>query len=104
MARIVISAFADTDADEILAHLQSEAGYVTALKYERSFDRLYDRLARFPESGAPRPALGFNIRMAVISPYIVFYRYAASENVAEIIRILHGSRQITRKLLSTRSQ
>lgn len=100
MARIVISALADADTDEILSYLEREAGRATALKYERSFDRLYDRLANFPESGAPRPALGFNIRVGIVPPYIVFYRHVAADDIAAIIRILHGSRQITRKLLS----
>ena len=58
MARIVITAPADADTAEIIHELGIKAGANVVARYLADFDRLFDRLARFPESGAPRSALG----------------------------------------------
>jgi toxin ParE1/3/4 len=44
------------------------------------------------------PALGPNVRIGVVSPYIVIYRHA--EDTVNVLRIVHGRRRITDKLLS----
>jgi len=54
----------------------------------------FDRLAVYPEIGAPRPALGRNIRLIVIKPYLILYRFNAENNVVSILRVLHGHRRI----------
>ena len=99
MAHIVITAAADEDTAIIIDDLADKAGGKVALRYEADFDAFYRRLEQFPESGAPRRKLGATVRIGVVSPYVIFYRYVATDDVALILRILHGSRNITRRML-----
>ena len=97
MARVFLSDLADADADDIVSDLGRKAGVDVAERYMADFDRLYRQLATFPESCARRPALGSNVRMGVVYPYVIFYEYSAAEDVVKIMRLLHGRRRITRK-------
>ncbi len=98
MARVVIASSADADYAEILSDLVTKAGWNVASKYDGLFERLYDRLADHPRSGAPRPVLGLNIRIGIVSPYIVVYRNEEDDTVT-VLRIVHGRRRITGKML-----
>jgi toxin ParE1/3/4 len=102
MARIVIASSADADFAEILTDLAAKAGWRTASKYDELFEKLYDRLADHPHSGPPRPALGQSIRIGVVSPYIVIYRNEGDDTVT-VLRIVHGRRRITGKMLREKS-
>ena len=99
--RIVFTESADSDSSYIYADLHGKAGTPTVVKYRALFRRLYERLADFPKSGAPRPKLGPHIRVGIVSPYIVIYRYSEADNSVNVLRIVHGRRKITGKLLST---
>jgi plasmid stabilization system protein ParE len=70
MARIIVASPADADTADIIAYLAANAGYNVAGQYIVSFEKLYDRLAGHPGSGAPRPALGPRVRNGIVSPYI----------------------------------
>jgi toxin ParE1/3/4 len=98
VAQVVIASSADADYAEILADLATKAGWNVAFKYDRLFERLYDRLADHPLSGAPRPVLGPNIRIGIVSPYIVIYR-GERDDVVTVLRIVHGRRRITGTML-----
>jgi len=100
MARVVIAPSADADTDFILADLASVAGQRVSAKYDKLLDRLYDRLAAHPAIGAPRPGIGLNIRIGIVSPYIVIYRYAPDSDTVIVLRIAHGRRRMTGDLLS----
>jgi toxin ParE1/3/4 len=100
-ARIVVTDTADSDSSFIYADLHGKAGMPTVVKYRALFRRLYERLTDFPKSGAPRPKLGPDIRIGIVSPYIVIYRYDEADNSVVILRIVHGRRRITGKLLLT---
>ncbi len=99
MARIVFSRLADLDINGILIDLAARAGRFVAVKYDGLFERLYDRLADHPESGAPRPALGEDIRIGVVAPFIVIYRYAAASDTVLVLRIVDGRRRISGRML-----
>ena len=101
MARVVVSALAQADTAAILRDLFEKAGLRVAADYAASFEALYDRLADHPDSGAPRPRFGLDIRVGVVSPYVVAYRYVSGAEVVAIVRVLHGSRNITRRLLNS---
>lgn len=63
-------------------------------------DRLIDRvrlLAEHPEAGERLPRLGPGIRRLTEAPYLILYRIEAEE--VRIVRILHGARRVTRRLL-----
>jgi toxin ParE1/3/4 len=101
VARVTVTQPADADTNAILANLERDAGRTTAAKYAAAFERLYDRLAVHPDIGAPRPALGLNVRLGIVLPYVVIYRHIADDDLVAIVRIVHGSRRITRALLRT---
>jgi toxin ParE1/3/4 len=100
MARVVIAASADTDIEGILTYLAVKAGRRTAARYNGLIERLYDRLGAHPGIGAPRPALGRNIRIGIVSPYIVIYRHTDADDTVTVLRVVHGRRRITGALLS----
>jgi toxin ParE1/3/4 len=99
VARVIVTPSADADTAEILAFLAAKAGYGVAAKYNASFEQLYDNLADFPDSGAPRPKVGGKIRIGIVSPYVVIYRHTDADSTVRVLRIVHGSRKITGKLL-----
>ena len=100
MTRVVISASADADSAAILRDLYGKAGNRTVIKYRILLRQLYDRLAEYPESGVTRPVLGPNIRIGIVLPYIVIYEHVRATNLVTILRIVHGHRKISGKLLS----
>lgn len=99
MARVVISLVAQADTATILRDLAAKAGRGVAADYAASFEALYDRLAVYPSSGAPRPALGRHVRIGLVSPYVVAYRHVPDSDLVGVIRVVHGRRHITHKLL-----
>jgi toxin ParE1/3/4 len=65
-----------------------------------SFSKGYGRLADHRGSGAPRPALGQNIRIGIVTPFVVIYRNDDSGTVT-VLRIVHGRRRITGRMLGS---
>ena len=100
MARVAITASADADTASILADLAAKAGANVAARYDADFDALYRRLEQFPESGSPRPALGRLVRIGVVSPYNVIHEYVEADDAVTILRIVHGRRRFTRRMLN----
>jgi toxin ParE1/3/4 len=94
MTRPVLS---PQDFDEILDHLTREAGQAVASKYRRALLHLFDLLDDQPALGAPQRKLGRGVRMGVVAPYLVLYRYTG--DAVTVLRILHGKRRITPRLL-----
>jgi toxin ParE1/3/4 len=99
MARVIVTAPADADTADILAKIFTEAGKITAAKFNSRFEGLYDRLTDHPDIGPLRPKLGPHIRIGLAPPYVVIYRHVEGEDAVSIIRVLHGRRRLTRKLL-----
>jgi toxin ParE1/3/4 len=99
MTRLVVTAEADADADDILDYLRREAGPRIAADYGRRFRVTLERLVDLPETGAPRPALGSNTRIAIVSPYLLIYDYAPDTDTLTLLRILHGRRNIAGVIL-----
>lgn len=84
MAHILIAPAGTRDTFVILAHLIAQAGRQTAAKYEAMLQRLYLRLSDHPAIGAPRPALGRNIRIGIVTPYVVIYRHTKNTDTVTI--------------------
>ena len=99
-ARVVVSTVAQADAATILRDLAAKAGWSVAADYAASFEALFDRLTARPESGAARPAYGRHDRTGLVWPYVVAYRHVPDSDLFGVIRVLHGSRRISRKLLA----
>jgi toxin ParE1/3/4 len=99
MTRLVVTADAERDASEIISFLVREAGPAVAADYVSRFRFTLERLVELPETGAPRPSLGPNARIGIVSPYILIYDFVRGDDDLVLLRILHGRRNITRDLL-----
>jgi toxin ParE1/3/4 len=99
MTRLALSTQAYLDVEGILTDLMAKAGPWVAVKYDGIFERLYARLVEHPNSGAPRPVLGENVRIAVAAPFIVIYKHGQESDVVTVLRIVDGRRRISGSLL-----
>jgi len=66
---------------------------------DRLIDRiseLFPRLAQFPEMGSARDAAQAGMRSFPVGSYVIFYRRA--QRGVQILRVLHGARDIGRVL------
>jgi toxin ParE1/3/4 len=99
MAPVSFTAAADADAAGIFDDLYAKAGKSTVVKYRAALRTLYEHLAEFPDSGAPRPKIGPNIRIGIVHPYVVIYRRTEADNTVRVLRIVYGGRKISGKLL-----
>jgi plasmid stabilization system protein ParE len=71
MTRLVVTADAEADTNDILTYLEEKAGPLVAARCGHRFLVTLQRVVEMPESGAPRPALGPNIRIAIVYPYLL---------------------------------
>jgi plasmid stabilization system protein ParE len=99
MMRIVVSPRADSDWDEILDRLVLRGGYAVAHRYASGLDTIYENLLKSPAMGSPRPQYGQDTRIVVLSPYLVIYDHLIDEDTVQIVRILDGRRNVTRRLV-----
>ena len=99
MAQVVFTATADSDVATIFDDLYAKAGKPTVGKYRALFRKLYDNLAAFPDSGTLRPMIGAQIRIRVVPPYVVIYKHTDFENTITVLRVVHGRRKISGKLV-----
>jgi toxin ParE1/3/4 len=96
--RVIRRPAAKRDLIEHFVFLGEEAGLGAGERFMEAVKRSFERLRRTPAIGSPCeflnpvwaelrrwPSIGF-------SDYPVFYRYRASD--VEIVRVLHGSRDI----------
>ena len=93
MTRLVVTADAEADTNDILGHLEQVAGPRIAESYGRRFRSTILRVVAAPSSGAPRPRLGAHPRIAIVYPYILIYEYARKDDVVTLLRIVHGRRK-----------
>jgi toxin ParE1/3/4 len=89
---IVYSLEADEDLIQIWRYLAREASERVADAQLHEIDKVCARLSAQPYSGRTRNELLLGMRSALASPYLVFYRIG--ENAIEVIRVLHGRRDI----------
>ena len=99
MVRVIVTDLADADTAKIMDELARDAGPLVASDYNARIEALYERLANAPEGYQARPKLGANIRVGVVFPYLVIYRYLKSDDTVSIIRVIDGRRNITRRLV-----
>lgn len=99
MASLIVTAHADRDLDDILNYLTGVAGRRSADAYGERFAASLERIARFPGAGPQRPALGVDTRITLVLPYVIIYDYDARNDEAVVLRVLHGRRRITERLL-----
>ena len=102
MTRLLVTAEAETDINDILDYLHREAGVRVAVSYGRKFAATIERLVEAPGIGAPRRALGAEVRIGIVPPYILIYEFSAADDTLTLLRVVHGKRNITRRLITRR--
>lgn len=85
------------DSKQLISNLVDVAGFITAERYTQRIADVLDLLGTFPEAGTPRPEYGKGIRAKVIAPFVLFY--VIENDRVDVLRILHGKRNITRDLV-----
>lgn len=87
---IVYSEAALSDLHDITAFIADD-DVVTAAAFANRLVDLAESLRRMPERG--RRVKGWpNVRVVVLSPYLIFYHFKLGEDQAEILRFWHGAR------------
>ena len=79
------------DSAEIWSYI-AEHSVTNADAFAERIDRTLRLLARQPSAGRPRPELYPDLRSFVIGKYVVFYLPIIKG--IEVIRVLHGARDI----------
>jgi plasmid stabilization system protein ParE len=99
MTRLLVTTEAEGDLNEILDYLGKVAGNRVARSYGQEFAAIIERLVESPGIGAPRPALGPDTRIGMVLPYLLIYDWTAVDDTLTLLRVVHGRRNITRRLL-----
>ena len=96
MSRFFLSAAARQDLRDIQTYIAAD-NVEAARKVMRELRSSFRRLARYPRLGHTRPGLTDQpVRFWPIYSYLVIYK--ADTRPLEIVRILHGSRDLERLL------
>jgi toxin ParE1/3/4 len=93
MARVIRSEQAQQDLEEILDYLDSQSTQA-ADRFATKFDQTCDLHAKHPQIGASAEEYAPNLRHFTVWSYAIFYR--PIEEGIELIRIIHGARDIPR--------
>ena len=93
MARVTFSPTAAADVTDIAAHIAADNAKAAAALVTR-FKKLAVGLARAPGIGRGRPELRPDLRSHTVGRYVIFYR--PIRGGIEVVRVLHGMRDIER--------
>lgn len=87
---VIYSEAALADLDGLTAYIAADNAEVAARFANRLVD-LAESLRNMPRKG--RPVKGWpDVRVIVLSPYLIFYHFEARENRVEVLRFWHGAR------------
>lgn len=95
MALLIISPEAEQDLLDIWLYI-AEDSPVNADRFLDRVEQKVLKLAEFKEIGVDRPELAPNLKSCPVDRYILFYR--AKTGGIELVRVLHGSRDINQVL------
>jgi toxin ParE1/3/4 len=93
MKPIRLAIAAQTDLIEIWSDVTAYRNSNAADKIIDHLAATYENLAKFPEMGRRRDDLFPGYRSFVVAPYLIFYQIRPEE--IEIIRVLHGARNLS---------
>jgi len=84
---------ADVAKEDIIAAYEAIAidRPEAANRLARRIDEVLEKLALYPELGESLRRAGQNLRMFVVSPYVIVYRY--EKECVRVKRVLHTARQ-----------
>lgn len=97
MSHLTLTQEALSDLETILESLEEQSPQA-ATNFAKSFEEQRERLSAFPEMGRTRDEVAPGLRSILLKPvFVAFYRVESGR--AEIVRILHASRDIDATLL-----
>ncbi len=99
MARIIRSNESEADIYAIVRYIARDDP-AAALRLVDTLDEVLATLARSPEIGPARDDLAPCLRMFPVGKYLIFYR--ETEEGIELVRVLHGARNLRRLLRRSR--
>ena len=82
------------DLEEIYAFVAARSRPAAGALVDQFTER-FERLAEMPGMGRRREELPQTLRSSIVGYYMIFYRQ--NEGAVEIVRVLHGSRDIERQ-------
>lgn len=91
MLPVIRTGPAQADLEGILTYLEDHSP-PAAERLARLIDERCELLGHVPGMGRPRDDLAPGLRSIVVEKYVVFFR--ATSDAVQVIRILHGSRDI----------
>jgi toxin ParE1/3/4 len=97
MGVVTYAPAAQADLRKIASEIIANNGPRVAQKYLNETKSSFELLAEYPFVGRKRSRLGKGLFSWPIRPYIVLYKPA--DDGVQIVRVLHGSRRITRRLV-----
>ena len=97
MAQLRFAPAAARDLRKITEDIVAAKGQPVAVAFIGRLRRSLEGLVDFPHMGRRRAGFGPGVRSWAFAPYVAFYRQSGDD--IEIIRIIHGRRRITRRLL-----
>ena len=95
--RLLFAPSAAADLEEIYSHISEEAPSAARNQVKRILGTA-DSLREFPEMGQARDRLSPGLRSVVKDNYVIFY-YLNDDRI-EIVRVLHGRRDVENEMLS----
>ena len=93
--KVIVSDRAEADIFELFAYLYQRSP-TAAETVAADINRCFRAIGEFPGSGSLRSRLGPDIRATFAPPYAIFY--AVRRDHVTVLRILHGSRDISEEL------
>ncbi len=97
--RITYTETARADIVAIGNYLRENAGEVIAERFIERIIAVVDSLKTSPRRHRERPELAPGLRATGIRKYLIFYR--VEQDTVTIVRVLHGARNITAKLIQS---
>ena len=97
--KVTVSGNADADLLLILTKSIESWGANRAVEYRLGLNASIAMLGDHPEIGKRLPNLGSNVRRQVYESHIIVYENTSDGQVL-ILRVVHGSRRLTKRLLS----
>ncbi len=101
MARIIRAPAAESDALEIWSYIATDNSDAADRLLDR-FDDVIRAISKQPQMGRSVEELAPSLRFVPIGSYLIFYRPA--DDGVEIVRLLHGARDITAEFFSAGSE
>jgi len=93
MLRVSRTPAAERDLATITDHIAAD-NLSAALSFYDEVDRLLRLIAQYPQMGEAVEHLAIGLRRQTLGEYLVFYRQIG--DTIEVIRVLHGARDIDR--------